>query len=277
MSRLASAVFGLAFGVLTASTATAEVTKESVREVLERAGVVARIVNETADRDYRIAKVGARETQGLPPEVTERLLTLLRSIADAEILIEVSVRTLAERWSKRERDEVDAFYASPLGRRIVALEVAASTTEALDRIHDESEKLEGWLGGKPVRKMLLEWLDEALLMSDREASYRASLEVGHSRGLAFARQEEPANSFDNQFKAVKADLDWQFRKETMHKLAYTYGPLTDSEILEYLRFLDTSAGKRFSGVLEIVTTASFMEAGIRLGENIAALLSEASN
>jgi len=44
-----------------------------------------------------------------------------------------------------------------------------------------------------------------------------------------------------------------------------------------LRFLNTSAGKQFNGALKLATTAFFMEAGIRLGENIAALLSEASN
>lgn len=267
----------LGLGLLTASAAPAEVTRESVREVLERAGVVERIVNETADRDYRITKVGARETQGLPPQFSERLLALLRSVADAEILIEVSVRTLAERWSEEERDEVDAFFASPLGRRIVALEVAASTTEARDRTHDEAQKLEGRLGGDPVRRTLLGWLDEALLLSERQASYRAGLDVGHDRGLAFARQEEPWGSFDNQFKAAKTDLMWQFRNETMLRLAYTYGPLSDSEILEYLRFLNTSAGKRFNIILETVTTAFSMEAGSWLAESLGALLSEAPN
>jgi len=49
-------------------------------------------------------------------------------------------------------------------------------------------------------------------------------------------------------------------------LEYTYGPLTDDEILEYLRFLKTDSARKYHIYLESALTVYFGEHGKTFAE-----------
>jgi hypothetical protein len=96
--------------------------------------------------------------------------------------------------------------------------------------------------------------------------------VGLRRGLGLEEQKERAASFDDDFELMRAAFIRGLRQDSLVKLIYTYGPVTDDELEEYLLFLDTEAGGTFHIYLNSARTVLFKYAGKKLAENIAALL-----
>jgi hypothetical protein len=238
----------------------AEVTHKATRELLERSGAVQLMTSYAADRERNAAAVPyALDFESVHPDIADEFIGLFRQWVDADSLIDLAEYGLSDSLSQDDVDALNAFYTSLLGERIVALEVAAATQKAMNRVRGDLAALGERLEDNPVRRMLLGKLDKALRKSEADVSLAAA--VYASVGKAFHLLVDRGSSFDDVFEAARRDFIEGVRAQEIRAFAYTYGPLTDDEILEYLRFLKTGPARRLHIYLESALTVYFGERG----------------
>lgn len=120
----------------------AEVTEKDARELLERSGAAQLMAGYAADRERNAATLPyALDFESVHPDLRDAFVGLFRQWVDAESLVGLAEHSLSRSLSQDDLDSLKAFYTSPLGERTVALEVAATTQQAMNRVREEMDEL----------------------------------------------------------------------------------------------------------------------------------------
>jgi hypothetical protein len=145
-------------------------------------------------------------------------------------------------------NEVLAWYATPLGRRIAAAEVRFY---ASDRRSEMEDYVAGLMTNRPspIRVALLQRLDAA------SGSTEGSLDLFVAINRSIIRVVEPlmpaaarpgAGQIESQARQIRLRMQESLRQTSIVTMLFLYQDVTDDELRRYIDFLESDAGAWYS-------------------------------
>jgi uncharacterized protein DUF2059/uncharacterized protein DUF4124 len=154
----------------------------------------------------------------------------------------------------RERlDAMAAWFRSPLGRRITALEIAASKPEAAAAIAAFTAGVKT-SPPTPERLELVERLDWVTGTSGVATDAALSIMGSVARAAATtapAERRMRAGVVERRVDDMRGQMAALFGASVVPHMLYVYGPLTDAELKEYVDFLASPAGRVYNRVSHV--------------------------
>jgi len=178
---------------------------------------------------------------------------------------------LAGKVTEADLDSVLAFYRSPLGAHMKALERASQTAEARAKIAKLTGELLKQLKDEPERAEILTHIDSALRLT--ELSTDSALNANRATAIAMAATDPKTTALTSQAVGV-IDADMQKMRPAMTAevkmkllpfMAYTYREVAIGELRLYLAFVTSPAGKSYYGAVEPAMNAVLVKAGEEFG------------
>ncbi|NBE09498.1 DUF2059 domain-containing protein [Paragemmobacter ruber] len=168
-----------------------------------------------------------------------------------EALVATVTRELAQ--APQAIAEMQAFFGSDLGQKVLSLEVEARRT-LLDDAAEEAARIawEDLAAGGTARVDLLERFAAAndLIESNVMGALNANLAFysGMQEGGAFGGEMTEEQMLTDVW-AQEADVRQQTTEWLYSYLTLAYGPLTDEELEQYLAFSESDAGRALNAAL----------------------------
>jgi hypothetical protein len=258
-------------GLLSIAPAQAAETS-AVRAMMEQSGMVAEAANLGEAVRLAIGQV-AQEEPILSPDATEAFMEIAAKAFDGERLLKELETVLADTLSAAEIKAVTDFYTTPLGTRIKAAEVPASSGETMARIEARESELRAELERNPERLAIARTIDELLYLSEVGASIilvaLQAMDLGTAEeldgSLALDVPAGPESEPPPEYAAVLQSL----REWMLADFAETYRNIPLDDLRRYVEFLKTDAARATHAAI-LVATTNFLEAGAReVGRGIA--------
>lgn len=206
---------------------------------------------------------------GIPERVRSQITKAMRESYAASLLRESAHQHLERNLSAVHLDEVEAWLGSRTGRRITELEKQASTPEAVGKIQAFASSLSA-NPPKPDRLLLIQNLDRLTRSSQSgtEVTVRMAAAVAHGL-VAASGQTAAATEIDAAIEAQRPMLAASVQQATLVTFLYTYQSLPESELREYIAFMDSASGRWYSGATVAAMTSAPDQAAARLQKNLA--------
>jgi len=186
----------------------------------------------------------------------------MRDIFDAAMLIELS-------GDDAMLAEIEAFFASPLGVRVVGLEIAARRA-LLDDATEEAAKvaLDDMMAAKEPRFGRLQAFAEVNDLIESNVMGALNANLAFYRGLAEVGDLDETLTEEQMLTEVWAQ-ETDIRNETEEWLfpflALAYQPLSDADLEAYHDFSATGAGQKVNAALFLAFDAMFSKISLDLG------------
>jgi len=141
-----------------------------------------------------------------------------------------------------------AWLRTPVARKIVALEIAASEPGADQKVADYAASLKA--NPPPARRLeLLHRLDWVTGADETSAELVAAIARGLSSAVSAAGPPESRlrpGQIEDRAAQVRARANETLREVRTMSMLYTYQTLRDEELAEYVRFSGTDAGRWYN-------------------------------
>jgi hypothetical protein len=141
-----------------------------------------------------------------------------------------------------------AWLRTPVARKIVALETAASEPGAEQKVADYAAGLKA--NPPPARRLeLLQRLDWVTGANETSADLVAAIARGLSSAVSAVSPPESRlrpSQIEDRAAQVRARANETLREVRTMSMLYTYQTLHDEELLEYVRFSGTDAGRWYN-------------------------------
>jgi len=173
--------------------------------------------------------------------------------------------------NKADLDIIFAFYKSPLGARMTALENARNTADASAQMKEKAGQLLEELKNKPERAEVLKLIETSLRLMEISTDMAFNLARAAAIGMAAADEKTTAlppdaiGVIDSALQKMRPAMTAQIRDQTLPSLAYTYREASISELRQYLAFLTSPAGKRLYGALVPAMNKTLVKTGGEFG------------
>jgi len=171
--------------------------------------------------------------------------------------------------------KTEAFLQSDVGRRMVEADTAAASLE--------EAKIDSIMNGQltapstPQREALFDQLERASRSTESTVQIFLSMGQAVAVGTAVGAGRDPATVAESARKsgeASRAGLEQGMREQLRRYLAYSYRDLSDADLKNVLRFLESPAGKRYVSAYIASLGAGFDAMGKRCGEQLGESLRE---
>lgn len=240
--------------------------EDRVGELLRRSGLDAQLTQVAGA--VRVALLEREHGADDPRRVGRVLATADRAFAVERL--RAGVRAALARLEAADVEAALVFLDSPAGRRITRAEVAASEPERLDRPAPGGEDAVGRLGSR--RRALLERLERASAGSETRLELDLRLSVAVLDGVRLARPELPAPRPEEArrlFEARRGEILRIYRTEALGDSAAVYRPVSNGDLVRYVRFAESAAGRRYLRAVSAALLAALEQAGREFGELLA--------
>ncbi|HYS16069.1 MAG TPA: DUF4124 domain-containing protein [Candidatus Binatia bacterium] len=141
-----------------------------------------------------------------------------------------------------------AWLRTPAARKIVALEIASSEPGTDQKVADYAASLKA--NPPATRRLeLLQRLDWATGANETSAELVAAIARGLSTAVSAAGPPEQRlrpGQIEDRAAQVRARANETLREVRMMSMLYTYRPLEDAELSEYVRFSGSEAGRWYN-------------------------------
>jgi hypothetical protein len=206
-------------------------------------------------------------------EEVQRLLKATDAALAPEALRSAVRDAIAARVKPAHLGSVEAWLQGDLGRRITALEVAASRPDRdSDRVIRSGIRR---LAEAPdSRKKVIESLVEATRAAESITDMTIHVAIAVQRGMAGVRREAPVPPVDalrERFAAQRPSMLQAYRGMSQALFAEMYQALSDAELAQYLDFLRSEAGWHFLEATMQATELALLQAAERLGSALPAM------
>jgi len=191
--------------------------------------------------------LAAREREiGYSDSDLQQIRSLLKSTLNADALYVKWKGALEMRIDDRSLTGVVRWYGLPLGRRIVALEGRAGTSVGIAEAQNYAATLRK---SPPTRQrlQLARQYEEVTNFTDLTQWFSAGMLRSLAKGLAAAASSKfPSAYFDSLANKAEADGGVAVREGSTATVRHIYRSLTDEEFKQYITFLASPEGKRFT-------------------------------
>ena len=243
------ATFGESLGKRSGKDLSEPDKKTLILEIWELSGLQKQVAQLD---DLSVAGLNEQYQAGrMPPQVYEYLVPLLKDAYQADRI----KRQLLARFNKSLEpsciEAVLSWLRSPLGRKVTKLEEAASTPEGVRQMTMYAAMIQS--DPPPQERLrLVERLDEAIKATDLMLDM-ATITVNETMNGVIAAMPQQLDmdpaTLSRYLKTHRAEMREQFQKAVMNTFLYTYQPLSNGELEEYVAFAESEHGRRYHEVL----------------------------
>ncbi len=186
-----------------------------------------------------------------------------------------ALRALADNLDASTVARTEAFFASDVGRRMVAADVAvAQLGEAnIDKVMNG----EIVAPSTPKRDVLIDKLERATHSTESTVHIFLSMGQSVAVGTAIGSGMDPSSVQGQAQKsgdASRAGLEENMRVPMRRFMAYGYRDLSDADLKHVLTFMESPAGRRFVTAYNASMGAGYDAMGRRTGEQLGESLRE---
>jgi hypothetical protein len=208
-----------------------------------------------AYKDKVLAGLGRAASEAFAPETLKREFRL----------------ALEGKVTEADLDSVLAFYKSPLGVRMKALEKASQTADAQATIAKMAGRLLERLKNEPERARVLTRIDGSLRLT--ELSTDTVFNLGRAMAIGMAATDAKTSALvpaaieaiDSDMQKARPAMIAEVKVTLLPFMAYTYREATIGELRQYLVFASSPAGKRYYGAVEPALNQVLVKAGEEFG------------
>jgi Domain of unknown function (DUF4124)/Uncharacterized protein conserved in bacteria (DUF2059) len=171
----------------------------------------------------------------------------------------------------QQLDALAAWFRSPLGRRITALEIAASRPDAEPAIAAFTAKLKT-APPNATRLELVQRLDWVSGTSDDTADLALAIARSVARAGATstpAERRARPGLVERRVEEMRAQIAGAMGESVRVQMLYAYGPLSDEELKAYVDFLASGHGRAYSRISHAALLRAVREAADRTAVEIA--------
>ena len=264
MNRHFSPALGLVLALAAGCAAAGEQAADAARELLRISGV-----------ETQLATLRPQIRDALASEASELAATDAALIDQAierqfagEALTPQALSIIRQRWNEDHARAALTWLRSELGQRITRLEEYASTPEGVAELQGFGAEL---AAAPPAagRVVLLSRLNEAFdgtsLAVDGTLAIAIAVASGINAVTPAEMQADPA-TLREQIEAGRAPLTAQMDRFILVYYLFTYGELTDAEVLSYIDFLESPAGSWYVTTLSTAYVQPLVDRALGLGD-----------
>lgn len=208
---------------------------------------------------------GLSQSGQLDPMMVSTITTVVRGAFRSVDIEAKLVSDLASSLSDEQLMAVGDWYEKPLARRISAAEIQASGIDAWQTIKQGAPELQARFRGGEREKLFTRY-DQASRATESAVDTTMAVQLGLATAMS-AVQGKQGPEFDRVKRIIESQRD-QMRamvaQQVYDAYLYTYQDFTVEELKEYIRFLETDSGSRFTRVV----TAGIQEAITRPVETV---------
>jgi len=151
------------------------------------------------------------------------------------------------RVERKQLDAMAAWFRSPLGRKVTALEIAASRPDAAPKIAAFAEALKA-VPATASRLELVQRLDWVSGSSQETTDLALAIAGSVARAAAAAApvdRRARAGLVERRVEEMRGQLAPTIADNVLVQMLYVYAPLTDAELKAYVDFLGSAAGRAY--------------------------------
>ncbi len=182
---------------------------------------------------------------------------------------------LESKLDEADYSAVLAFYKTPLGMRMTALENAAHTPEAIKELQEKAGSLLEMLKNDAERVAVLQTLELALGLTDLSINVAFNMARAINLGMAAADQkteslnDEAIKKIDEALAKLRPALAAQMKQSLWLVMAYTYRDASVAELRDYVKFCSTPAGQKLYRTVTDAMNTVLSQAGNDFGRALA--------
>lgn len=176
-------------------------------------------------------------------------------------------RELSQRVDPRHVAAMNDWHASPLGRRITAMEIAKSA----ERGGDDARRQEGdrrLAAATPRRRALLQAFQDASRNAEAAASSMLNLMIAMQIGVTRAMggpELPPLQAMCQQLEPQRQKMQAEMAPVALSLAAEMYAPLSDADLQAYVNFQKSEAGGHMTEVTLQVLDLAVAESAEEMG------------
>jgi hypothetical protein len=198
-----------------------------------------------------IARALATEYLPRPGQLSERdAAAVVRVVAGhwaPERLYAALRDDFRRRVDARQVDAMAVWFRAPVGRKVTALEIAASGPEAAPKI---AAFAAGLKTSRPpaARLELVQRLDWVTGTSHETTDIALAIAGSIARAAAAAASPERrarAGLVERRVEEMRGQVGATIAEDVMTQMLYVYAPLSDDELRQYVDFLASPAGRAY--------------------------------
>lgn len=244
-----------------------------IREVFVKSGLEKQIqeIHSAMESGFDKALNEDADLEQMPKHILTEIRRLIGVSYRSDVISQVVLKQIQNHVSQDDLKSVLQWLDSPLGKKCVELENAASTPEALKEIDEFARQLEKSLPA-PERLRLLQEFDTAAKVTEAaiEISWNTQLAVALAIALATPSEHEVTiPEVRKELEAGRAQLEASVRADILVTLLYTYRSLTNAELVKYITFSKLEASGRFNDAVIAGIKAAMMDCSNKWGNAVA--------
>lgn len=257
-------LFVVVIGVAAPSFAE-EVSPSAIRELMDRFGINAGLVG--IGEAFREGVLQSAPSV-LPAKLAEALAEIGAEELNGQRLRELLEAAFLSGISESELDALNTFVTSPLGARITALEVAATSLEAAQQMLNSQEEFLEKVQNDPALAVWIERLDRSIYASEITATAILTLNRAMVAGSLLGVDEEQLLIALNEIESSRDQVRDDVSKTMVVFFASTYAGLTDDEFEQYVLFLESSPAQQMYGLYLEQMVEFYRVGGDRIGQRL---------
>ncbi len=164
---------------------------------------------------------------------------------DDGVLSDLAVETIREKWHSNYGQTTLNWLNSDIGRKITALEKHAASIEGLAELEEFSQGLENFRPDD-MRVALVQRLNESVNGTEMAVDSSLAIALAIAVGAGDAGQDGESVNIEKLRQKIFSDREMLLVPMNNAVLVYflhSYASLQDTEILEYVDFLESPAGR----------------------------------
>lgn len=177
--------------------------------------------------------------------------------------------------SQQELSRVNSWYQSPLGEQVSALEARAAMPAAWRVIEEQGPALVSRYQGSE-RARLFNDFDRASRATESAVDTAVAIQVGFATAMAaFNGAVVDTEVVRQRVESQRTMLRGMVEQQVYAGYLYTYEKLSNEQLRDYIRFMETDAGDRFNRVVTESVQQAIIEPIDSIAVGLARLLAPA--
>ena len=239
---------------------------EQLKALLARSGFDAQLAEVPGMMASQLRQQGNKMPTGEEKQVAEAMESAF-ALERLRATVLTEVRT---RYHAGHMEQTMAFLDSPLGKRLVALEVAASTPEGLEKVAEYGRNMAEQPPAEARVNLMLR-IDEAASVTEASLNmFAVTLLAMISAMQEFVPEEkrmsgEDMEAFRDQLRQQTAQL---FLSQTLTTFLYAYQDVPEADLEKYITFLESPAGQWYQTTLQEALIKAIADSSTAFGRKV---------
>ncbi len=247
-----------------------QIDAQAAEALMKKSGLWQQLAEIPAQMQASVQEIAATSEKKLSATQIARLQQTAAAAYAAERLQSTTRGLIAARLEPKHLPALDAWLDSGLGQKIRRLEEAAAADprDTQAKLQDGVARLQGQ---DAARRALLTQFVEATRSAEALTNFSIDALVAMRRGLSSVTVDETGPSLQDLRAALQVQRPQMLETYAMVSTALSalhYASLSDDELAQYLVFLKSEAGRRYTDVGVQALTDALVDSALEFGRRL---------